>query len=145
MKSYELRGKEVQFVIEIENATTDAVTGTTWSGNAFGTVVYTKASADNEMFEFQPTSVAVQLSGNGVIDQANNYTVVQSSTTGFIGVKGSSLQAGSIISVNGYFVKQTSDVDALAKIQFSDSPSIGYGHGGAGNALGSDLNGTKVL
>ena len=93
------------------------------------------------MYNFQPTSVVVQIAGDGVIDQANNYTVVQNANTGFVGVKGANIAASSIIAVSGYFVKFSADADAIAKNVLSDSPNIGYGDGGAGNVVGSALNG----
>jgi hypothetical protein len=139
MTKYELRGREVSFVVKVENTTNDRVSGT-W-GSAYGDIVFNKASATNPMYTFQPTAVAVQLAGNGVIDQANNYTVVQVANTGFVGVVGANITVGTIIAVSGYFVKPSADADAITKNILSDSPNIGYGDGGAGNVVGSTLNG----
>jgi hypothetical protein len=140
MTKYELRGKEVSFVVKVDSATTDAVTGS-WSGSAYGEVVFTKASSSNPMYKFEPTAVVVQIAGTGIIDQANNYTVVQNANTGFIGVLGANIAAGSVIAVSGYFVKPSADADAITKNVLSDSPNLGYGDGGAGNVVGSTLNG----
>lgn len=140
MTRYEIRGKEVSFVVKIGNLTTDAVTGS-WSGDAYGEVIFTKASSTNPMYKFEPTAVAVQIAGTGIVDAGNNYTVVQNANTGFVGVVGASLQVGSVIAVSGVFVKPSADADAIAKIVLSDSPNPGYGDGGAGNVVGSTLNG----
>jgi hypothetical protein len=145
MKIYEQRGREQSIIFKIDNLTTDAATGTTWSGDAYGQILFTKASSDNAMYEFIATSVTVSIADDGIIDQANNYTVVQSATTGFVGVKGASLQAGSKVAICGYFVKLGSNADAIMNHKFSDSPNIGYGDGGAGNVVGSTINGTTVL
>lgn len=145
MKIYEQRGREQSIIFKIDSLTTDAVTGTSWSGDAYGQVIFTKASVENVMYEFVPTSVTVSIADDGVIDQANNYEVVQNNITGFVGVKGASLQAGSKIAICGYFVKPSADIDGIAKHNFSDSPSISYGHGGAGNLVGSTLDGIKKL
>jgi hypothetical protein len=148
MVHYEIRGKEVQFIVKIESVVTDYVSGT-FSGNAkaFGEIVYAKASADNLMLDFQPTVVTVQLDGDGVIDQAHNYKVVANKETGFIGVVDSSnsLKAGSIVFVSGFFVRTSTDADAIAANKLSDSPSLAYGTTGEGNIVGSTLSGTKVL
>lgn len=140
MTKYEIRGREVSFVVKIENLTTDAVTGS-WSGDAYGEVIFTKASATNQMYKFEPTAVAVQIAGTGIVDAGNNYTVVQNANTGFVGVVGASLQVGSVIAVSGVFVKPSADGDAITKHRLSDSPSPDYGDGGAGNVVGSTLNG----
>lgn len=140
MTKYEIRGREISFVVKIDNLTTDAVTGS-WVGNAYGEVIFTKASADNQMYKFEPTAVAVQIAGTGIVDAGNNYTVVQNANTGFVGIVGGSLQVGSIIAISGVFVKPSADGDAITKHKFSDSTSPDYGHGGAGNIVGSTLNG----
>lgn len=148
MVRYELRGKEVQFIVKVENVVTDSVSGAFSDGaRAYGEIVYTKAAADNLMLDFQPTSVTVQLDGDGVIDQAHNYKVVSNKTTGFIGVvdSSSSIKVGSIIFIAGFFVRLSADADAIAKIKFSESPSLDYGTGGDGNIIGSTLNGTTTL
>jgi hypothetical protein len=141
MQRFELRGREISFVIKVDSATTDAVTGSSWTGNAYGEIIFNKASSENPMYIFQPTSVVVQIAGDGVIDQANNYTVVQDANTGFVGVKGANIAASSIIAVSGYFVKFSADADAITKNILSDSPNKGYGDGGAGNEVSSALNG----
>jgi hypothetical protein len=140
MTRYEIRGREVSFVVKITSLTTDAVTGS-WSGDAYGEVIFNKASATNPMYKFEPTAVAVQIAGTGIVDAGNNYTVVQNANTGFVGVTGASLQVGSVIAVSGVFVKPSADVDAITKHRLSDSPSLDYGDGGAGNVVGSTLNG----
>jgi len=140
MIRHEIRGREVSFVIKIENLTTDATSGT-WGNDAYGEVIFTKASDTNPMYKFEPTAVAVQIAGTGIVDAGNNYTVVQNANTGFVGVRGGSLQVGSIIAVSGVFVKPSAAGDAIAKHKFSDSTSPDYGDGGAGNVVGSTLNG----
>lgn len=111
MKEYKVRGHEVNFVVEVENLGTDAVTGS-WSGNAYGTVVFTRASAANPMWNFEPLAVSVQPDGDGVVASDKTYQVVQNSTTGFIGVRSgdsNAIKAGSVIAVYGVFTKPLVD------------------------------------
>lgn len=148
MVHYELRGKEVQFIVKIENLASDAVSGAfSGNANAYGDIIYSKASADNLMMDFQPTAVTVQLDGDGVIDQDHNYKVVANKTTGFVGIvdASSSLKAGSIIFISGYFVRLSADPDAVMVHKLSDSPSLAYGAAGDGNIISSSLNGTIKL
>lgn len=112
MKEYTLRGAEVSFVVEVDNLSTDAVTGS-WTGNAYGTVVFNRASASNPMWNFEPLSVAVQPDGDGVVPSDKTYQVVQNSNTGFIGVRSgdaNAIKAGSVIAVHGVFTKPLVDV-----------------------------------
>lgn len=114
MKNYIIKGKDVIFAVEIQNTTTDQVSGT-WSGGAYGTIVYPKASATNPMYKFEPFSVGIQLAGTGVVDNSANYTVVQNNTTGFVGVlsTGRSWQVGSKILFHGVFVEDPTSVNAV--------------------------------
>jgi hypothetical protein len=120
MKNYKIIGKEVVFAIELENTTTDAVTGSTWSGEAYGTIAYAKATSSNPMYQFEPLHVGVQLAGTGILKSAD-FTVVQNRNTGFIGVLvgAHSWQAGSKIIVYGYFTKLSTAADAVTGIELN--------------------------
>jgi hypothetical protein len=111
LKEYKSRGASVTFVVEVESLTTDAVSGT-WTGNAYGAIVFSKASASNPMWTFEPSSIAVQFNGDGIVATDKTYQLVQDSTTGFIGVRtgdSNAIKAGSVIVVSGVFVNNPSD------------------------------------
>ena len=111
MKEYKSKGASVTFVVEVENLSTDAVTGT-WTGNAYGTVVFSKASSSNPMWNFEPSSIAVQFDGDGAVVTNKTYQLVQNANTGFIGVRtgdSDAIKAGSVIVVSGVFVNNPSD------------------------------------
>ena len=114
MKNYIIKGRDVIFGIEIQNTTTDQVSGT-WSGGAYGAIIYPKASATNPMYKFEPLSVGIQLAGTGIVDNSANFTVVQNNTTGFVGVlaTGRSWLVGSKIIMQGVFVQDPTSVDAV--------------------------------
>jgi hypothetical protein len=119
MKNYKIKGSEVSFFFEVTSAS-DAVSGT-WSGNAlsYGTVIYPKASATNPMYKFEPSTIAVQASGNGVVDYGNNFTLVQNPATGFVGVKGTGITVGSKIMIQGFFVQDPTAADAVTGIEIN--------------------------
>jgi hypothetical protein len=119
MKNYKIKGSEVSFFFEVTSAS-DAVSGT-WSGNAlsYGTVIYPKASATNPMYKFEPSTIAVQASGNGVVDYGNNFTLVQNPVTGFVGVKGTGITVGSKIMIQGFFVQDPTAADAVTGIEIN--------------------------
>lgn len=107
MKEYTIRGHEVNFVVEVDNLSTDAVTGS-WTGNAYGTVIFGRASATNPMWNFEPISIAVQPDGDGNVATDKTYQLVQNSNTGFVGVRSgdsNAIKAGSVIAVYGVFTK----------------------------------------
>ena len=114
MKNYIIKGKDVIFAVEIENTTTDQVSGT-WSGGAYGGIIYPRASATNPMYKFEPLSVSIQLAGTGIVDNSVNFTVVQNNTTGFVGVlsAGRSWQVGSKIVIQGIFVQDPTSADSV--------------------------------
>lgn len=113
LKEYKVRGHEVNFVVEVENLSTDAVTGS-WTGNAYGTVIFSRASANNPMWNFEPVAVSVQPDGDGVVASDKTYQVVQNASTGFVGVRSAdanAIKAGSVVAVYGVFTRPL--VDAL--------------------------------
>ena len=114
MKNYIIKGRDVIFAVEIENTTTDQVSGT-WSGGAYGAIIYPKASASNPMYKFEPVNVSIQLAGTGIVDNSVNFTVVQNNTTGFVGVlsAGRSWQVGSKIVIQGIFVQDPTSTTAV--------------------------------
>lgn len=111
MKEYKNKGASVTFVVEVENLSTDAVSGT-WTGNAYGAIVFSKASSSNPMWTFEPSSISVQFNGDGVVATDKTFQLVQNANTGFIGVRtgdSNAIKVGSIIVVSGVFVNNPSD------------------------------------
>jgi hypothetical protein len=124
MKNFKIKGAPVTIVFQIENTTTDAVSGT-WVGPAYGQVVFSKASAENQMWQFEPMGVAAQLNGGGVIDTSKTYAVVQNPSTGFIGVRSSDSGAftnGTKIVIHGVFVGASTDT---LGVQVTTGPIVG--------------------
>lgn len=103
MKQFSVKTTEVNFSIEIEDETTDAVTGASWTGDAYGAIVYSKASATNPMLPFRATGASVIKTSTGANPAITAF--VQDANTGFVGVKYQSPAAGDIITVAGIFVK----------------------------------------
>ncbi len=106
-----MKGAPVSIVFQIENTTTDAVSGT-WVGPAYGQIVFSKASTENQMWQFEPMGVCAQLNGGGVIDTSKTYAVVQNPSTGFIGVRSGDSGAftnGTKIVIHGVFVGASTD------------------------------------
>ena len=111
MKNFKPKGAPINIVFQIDNTTSDAVSGT-WVGPAYGQVVFTKASAQNPMWQFEVLGVSVQINGNGAIDTSKTYAIVQNPTTGFVGIRSADSGAfanGSKVAIHGIFVSPITD------------------------------------
>ena len=133
MKNYTVKSAEVIFCSEIQSTTSDAVTGSSWTGNAYGSIVYKNATSSNPMLTFRSTGASVTKVTTNANTVITNF--VQDPSTGFVGVQYSSPAVGDIITVAGVFVKDETNV--------SGATSIGlgvYGNVDVGSSNGVSLS-----
>lgn len=133
MKNYTVKSAEVIFCSEIENTTSDAVTGASWTGNAYGSVVYKNASASNPMLTFKSTGASVTKVSTGANTVITNF--VQDPSTGFVGVQYSSPAVGDVIAVAGVFIKDETGVSGASSIGLGV-----YGNVDVGSSNGVQLS-----
>jgi hypothetical protein len=114
MKNITVKSTELNFCVQIENTTTDAVTGSSWTGNAYGTIMYKSASATNPMLTFRSTGASVTKVTTNANTVITNF--VQNPSTGFVGVQYSSPAVGDVITVAGVFVKDETGVIGSSSI-----------------------------
>jgi hypothetical protein len=114
MKNITVKSTELNFCVQIENTTTDAVTGSSWTGNAYGAIMYKNASATNPMLTFRSTGASVTKVTTNANTVITNF--VQNASTGFVGVQYSSPAVGDIITVAGIFVKDETGIIGSSSI-----------------------------
>jgi len=116
MKTLKTASAEIIFSVEVENTTTDAVTGSTWTGDAYGSIIFSKATASNPMWDFEFSGTTVKAT-NGASKAVTAFAVNRN--TGYVGVVYNSPAVGDVVTIAGTFAKEPTDRF------YKDAPQLG--------------------